>query len=256
MADVAEMGVVDYSGAMSRVYNLGRSLSSEVLARWADAAAAHLVVDGGVVCDLGAGTGRFSGPLADRLGRPVVAVEPAEGMRAQIAQPPGVDSRISVVAGRAEAVPLQAACCPLVWMSQAVHHVQDLDACGRELRRITIPGGRVLLRGLFEVRGNWVLGPYFPAAVALVEEQFPSLPRILEAFSRGGLSFHGHQRVPQVVARDGNDLLARTRVRADSALARIPDDQYLAGVAQLEADVEKGAFPEPIIEMIDLVSLA
>jgi hypothetical protein len=103
-------------------------------------------------------------------------------------------------------------------MSQAVHHVEDIDACGRELRRIAVPGARVLLRGLFVPGGNWVLGPYFPAAVALVEQQFPSLPCTLEAFSHAGLSFHGHQRVPQAVARDGNDLLAPTRVRADSAL--------------------------------------
>ncbi len=254
MADMAEIPVVDYSGTMSKVYNTGRSLSLETLAWWADMAAEHLVVDSGVVCDLGAGTGRFAGTLADRLGRRVVAVEPSEAMRAQIAQPVGVTARVSVVAGRAEAVPLRAECCALVWMSQAIHHVEDLDACGRELRRILIPGGQVLLRGLFEVRGSWVLAPYFPTATTLVEQHFPSLDRIAEAFSQAALRLQSHTQCPQAVARDGHDLLARTRLRADSALARIPDDQFVEGLDRLGADVSADAFQGPIVEMIDLVS--
>ena len=75
---------VDYSGRMASVYRAGRSLPVSVVTAWVDAAVRHVDRDAaGVVCDLGSGTGRFSAVLASCLGPPLVAIEPAAGMREQ-----------------------------------------------------------------------------------------------------------------------------------------------------------------------------
>jgi SAM-dependent methyltransferase len=244
---------VDYNRDLSRVYREGRALSEATLAMWTEAAARHLADAEGAVLDLGAGTGRFSGALAARLGRPVVAVEPARGMRDQArdALAPGV----VLVGARAEAIPLSSRSCALVWMSQAIHHVADLSACARELRRICADGARVLLRGMFDMTG-WRLAPYFPAAVAMGKSQLPSLEAITEAFYRSGLNLLDHEKLDQVTVTDGEELLARTRLRADSLLARLSDEEFVAGVAHLEADVGAGLLPGPIDETLDLVAFA
>jgi ubiquinone/menaquinone biosynthesis C-methylase UbiE len=237
---------------MSDVYDAGRALSPEALAVWSDAAFRHLVTPHGMILDLGSGTGRFSAPLADRLARPVVAVEPAAGMRDRAKAV--IHPRVAIVAGRAEAIPARAGTCGLLWMSQAIHHVDDLSACARELRRVTVEGGRVLLRGMFDIRRHWVLGPYFPAAVRLGETLFPTVAAIEEAFAAASLRPLGTEVIEQTTVATAEELLARTRLRADSTLARIPDEEFRAGLAQLEADIRQGILGGPITERLDLLA--
>jgi SAM-dependent methyltransferase len=38
------------------------------------------------------------------------------------------------------------------WLSVVVHHLADLPAAAEELRRVLVPGGRVLIRGAFPGR--------------------------------------------------------------------------------------------------------
>ena len=81
------------------------------------------------VVDLGAGTGKLSRVLLER-GLEVVAVEPSAGMRAEFARVlPGVP----VLAGRAEALPLDGGSVDAVVAGQAWHWVDPARA---------VPGGR------------------------------------------------------------------------------------------------------------------
>ena len=105
-----------------------------------DAVARHLGPAGGAILDLGSGTGRFSSALATRFGVPVVALEPADGMREQ-ARPAGSRGRVAMVAGRGEAVPARDGAFVAVWASQVLHHVDDLSLAERgdpvlELRQL------------------------------------------------------------------------------------------------------------------------
>jgi len=245
---------VDYSGRMAEAYPAGRALSDDVLRMWADAAARHLLAPAGIVADIGAGTGRFSGALAQRLGRPLVAVEPAAGMREQARR--AIAPGVSLIGGRAEAVPARSHCCALIWMSQSVHHVADLDACGQELRRVLIDGGRVLLRAMFDVRAGWPLAPYFPGAVEYAEARFPSLERVVRAFRRAGLELVTREEFEQTTVRNAEELIRRTRLRADSTLASLADDEFEGGLRRLEAAAAGGLLPGPITERLDLVSFA
>lgn len=246
-------GAVDYSGRMSKVYDAGRSLSPKTLAQWTEAASHHLVVPDGIVLDLGSGTSRFSAPLAERLERPVIALEPAAGMRERARG--ALAGRVSLVCGRAEAIPLRSGACALVWMSQAIHHVDDLDLCAAELRLVTAKGARVLLRGIFDVR-HWVLAPYFPAAVRVGENQFPPLEVITAAFARAGLTLVAHDRIDQVTVATAEELLARIRLRADSALARISDEEFASGLARLTVDIAQGLIAGPVVDHVDFVAFA
>jgi ubiquinone/menaquinone biosynthesis C-methylase UbiE len=245
---------VDYGGRMASVYQAGRSLSTSVLSAWADAAARHLDSEAtGIVCDLGSGTGRFSGALAARLDRPVVAIEPAAKMRDQahtLAHP-----AVSIVAGRAEQVPVRASVFSLVWMSQSIHHVRDLEGCARELDRILAENGRVILRGLFDM-DEWVLGPFFPGAAANTRRHFASLGDITDAFEHVGFHRSAHEQISQTLTETANELVERTRLRADSSLELLSDDDFERGLTRLADAVKRGDLPEPVIETLDLVVFA
>jgi ubiquinone/menaquinone biosynthesis C-methylase UbiE len=106
-----------------------------------DEAVAILVEELGVtagtrVCDLAAGTGKLTRRLLE-LDADVVAVEPVEGMRAQLATAvPGVDA----ITGTAEAIPLPDASVDVVTVAQAFHWF-DAPRALREIARVLRPGG-------------------------------------------------------------------------------------------------------------------
>jgi ubiquinone/menaquinone biosynthesis C-methylase UbiE len=85
------------------------------------------------VLDLGAGTGTWATALASWYGISVVAVEPSAAMRAR--------SRWrGMLAGHATALPLGPATIDGAWLSTVIHHLPDLPAAARELRRVLQPG--------------------------------------------------------------------------------------------------------------------
>jgi ubiquinone/menaquinone biosynthesis C-methylase UbiE len=87
------------------------------------------------VCDLAAGTGKFTRGLVD-LGADVVAVEPVEGMRRQFrAALPDVD----LLDGTAEALPLPDESVDALTGAQAFHWF-DMPAALAEIRRVLRPG--------------------------------------------------------------------------------------------------------------------
>jgi len=96
--------------------------------------------EGSLVVDLAAGTGQLSRRFAP-LGVELVAVEPARNMRATIGeQLPAV----RVLAGSAEAIPLDDGGADAVVIGNAFHHF-DADRAFGEIRRVLRPDGTLAL---------------------------------------------------------------------------------------------------------------
>jgi ubiquinone/menaquinone biosynthesis C-methylase UbiE len=101
------------------------------------------------VLDLAAGTGKLTRLLAG-TGADVVAVEPVEGMRAQLAQ---AVPEVEVLDGTAEAIPLPDADVDAVTVAQAFHWFR-FDEALAEIRRVLRPGGGLAI--LFNERDERV----------------------------------------------------------------------------------------------------
>lgn len=98
------------------------------------------LVAGATALDLGAGTGKFL-PRLIATGADVVAVEPVDAMRAQLAAAfPQVEAR----AGAADALPLADASVDAVVCAQAFHWFAT-DAAVAEIARVTKSGGALAL---------------------------------------------------------------------------------------------------------------
>jgi ubiquinone/menaquinone biosynthesis C-methylase UbiE len=249
----------DYDGWMASAYDAGRRLAPGAFEAWGDAARPFLgQVGDGPVLDLGAGTGRFSGYLAEWSGAAVVAVEPAAAMASQ-AKAKGM-AGVDVVAGAAESIPLRDRRVQAAWLSQVVHHIDDLDRAALELRRVVQPGGHVLIRG--ELRQDGAVGArssnvvyrYFPAA-GRVAGTFPSRQRVLDAFRTAGFVEVRSTTVSQVTAASLRELHRRISTRADSTLAALDDDTFAAGLEALEREVRAEASPTPVVDRLDFVVL-
>jgi SAM-dependent methyltransferase len=97
---------------------------------------------GGRVCDLAAGTGKFTRLLVPRLADArLVAIEPVAGMRQVLA---ASLPRVPVVAATAEAVPFADGSLDGITVAQAFHWF-DAATSLAEFHRVLRPGGRLAL---------------------------------------------------------------------------------------------------------------
>lgn len=133
-------------GAAATEYERGRPLYPDEAIEWL------LAGGGNHVLDLGAGTGKLTRQLVDR-GLDVVAVEPSDAMRDQLA---GAVPRARLLAGSAEQIPLADGCVDTVLVAQAWHWVDPLRATA-EAARVLTPGGWLgLLWNIRDESHEWV----------------------------------------------------------------------------------------------------
>ena len=258
MASEFTPGSVDYE-RQADTFLRGRSLSADAKAAWQAVAETWLApLAPEHVLDLGSGTGRFSPLLAEWLGCRVTGVEPSEGMRATALRERSHPS-VEYLAGDAASIPLaDAACdaaCDAAWMMHVVHHVPDRAACARELARVLRPGSRTLVIGAYtEARRSIPLFRYFTEALRIIDD-FPLAEQIIAEFEPAGLRHEATEAVSYVVAPDLRAAAERTRLRADSTLQLITDEEFARGQARLDAAAEAETDPRPIVTAVDLIVL-
>lgn len=136
-------------GAEAEAYAEHRPDYPEAGIRWVMAGAEHPVVD---VLDLAAGTGKLTGGLL-ALGFTVTAVEPDEGMRAELSRR---YPSVPCLAGTAEEIPLPGGSVDAVVAGQAFHWF-DQDRALTEIARVLRPGGVVAaLWNRDDITVDWV----------------------------------------------------------------------------------------------------
>jgi SAM-dependent methyltransferase len=222
---------VDYDGAAAR-YDAGRGLPDDTLECWRGAVAAHVAPAGRTVLDVGAGTGIFAAAWIAWGARAVVAVEPSEAMRRQLARRAG----IAVVAGDAHALPVGTAVVDVVWMSAVLHHLRELRRCAREVGRVVRPGGRVLVRGYFPDRSRVPWLDWLPGTER-ARARFPTAAIVGGTFEAGGLRLDDAAEVaePQRHTRAEAAAWIELMRDADSLLTALAPGEIDAGVAALRA---------------------
>src|SRR5262245_29933849 len=236
------MARVDYERSAG-AYRTARTLPPPILEEWRRAIENVALPPGGLVLDIGAGTGQFVAPLTDWLGARVFAVEPQSAMRAE-AREPGVGT--PYVAAEAEDLPLARAAVDIAWLSTVMHQFAGLVAAIAELRRVVRPGGAVLIRGLFsDMTATGILAS-FPGIDRSVAT-FPDTATIAQQFAAAGFGDHEILDVPERWAFELDAWVTRARsIRStDSIFRPLTDAEFEDGLASI---VERyGDQPGPIV---------
>lgn len=158
-----------------------------------------------------------------------------------------------VLAGDAEHIPLPDAQVDAAWISTVIHHVPDLAAAARELRRVVRPGGPVLIRSVFAGRPDGLtLFEYFPEAVRVLDT-YPSIAGVEAVFRAAGFATASLEQVPQVTADSLATAAGELRREAHTLLQLITDAEYAAGLARLRAAVPTRT--GPLVDTLDLLVL-
>lgn len=239
---------------MAANYPAGRALSAAATDTWRSAVAPFIPRKQNLtILDLGSGTGRFATLLATSFAARVVGVEPAHGMRSLAvgAAPP---ASVTFIAGVAERIPLRDQSVDIAWLSQVLHHIRDLPAAARELHRVLRKPGVVLIRGvLADGEGGFPTLIHFFPGVRRTFTELPTIEDTVRIFGESGLRLDSRLRIQQETCGSLRELADRTRLRADTSLALLSDDEFAQCQRDIDAAAEREAEPEPVIETLDLL---
>jgi SAM-dependent methyltransferase len=172
--------MIDYSEASATYDNTRRS----------DAAVIGLMerrgafASGNRVLDFGCGTGNYLSEIAARFDCELLGLEPSEAMREKArAKNPG----LRIEGGDHCGMPFEKGSFDLIYMTDVIHHVPDLDLLFETLYSRLKPGGRVcvLTESWEQIDRRWY-NAYFPSLAAREKTRYPDLPRIAERAETAG----------------------------------------------------------------------
>ncbi len=243
-----------YDEDVAAAFKASREIPREALGEWRDAIRLHLRPSPGMtVLDIGAGTGAYSAAFADWFDVRVVAVEPSDAMRARIPQ----TSAIEVREGNAMSLPLPDDSADGAWLSLVIHHIPDLAAAAREIRRVLRPGAPILIRQAFPDRplDGVEMIRWYPETVRLVMT-YPTLEATCAAFAAAGFRRESVEQVRELRPGSLEDFLgqADTLRRADTTVRALTEAEFQRGKERLRRAVESGD-TEPRTNRLDLLVL-
>jgi ubiquinone/menaquinone biosynthesis C-methylase UbiE len=222
------------------------SVHEPAVGSWRDVVSRYLDPRPGMVLlDIGAGAGNYARAFADWFGIDVLAVEPAEHMRAEMSH----HARVRVLDARGDELPLAPGSADGAWISRVIHHFPDIDAVAAELHRTLRPGAPVMLREIFA--GRWqgsTLLRAFPRARG-VTARYPSVEQVCTAFTTAGFEQVALEPVEQWVAPDIDAFIATLRRYGDGLLRILSDDEYEEGLSRLRSSAPR----QPVSDGIDLL---
>lgn len=194
-------------------------------------------IDGqSAVLEVGCGTGNYILAIESAIGCSGWGIDPSPEMLAQAnARASGIVFKI----GRAERLPFPAEFFALVFSVDVIHHLEDIRAYFREVRRVLKPGGYVctVTDSEWIIRHREPLAVYFPETVGADLARYPPLTKLRDSMVEAGLGEISEQMV------EFSNLLTDAqayRDRAFSSLHLIGDEAWRRGLQRMERDLQSG----------------
>jgi len=203
------------------------------------------------VLDLGGGTGRFSPLLQALYICPVYTLDPSVEMLKQ-----GVSRNfngIHWIASKAEFIPLRSGAVDLVFMSNVYHHLEKPGLAMREISRVLINKGNLVVRnGTQETDNEIVWNKFFPEAIEFDKSRIPHKQDIIDFISSHGFNFIEYRVIYQLFASSYQEYYEKISQRGLSSLLAISDEAFDDGCKKFHKWVDEQSPNTPVFEPIDL----
>lgn len=234
-------------------YDSGRGYDSDTLLHWLDRFSKHVSQDQVAnIIDLGCGTGRYTEPLAAHFSADVMGIDPSEKMLEK-ARAKQSDDRIAYHLAPGEELLTADGSADMVFMSMVFHHLKDPRSTVHECHRVLRPQGFVCLRNpTRDAIETFPYLPFFPTIRSLIEDHLPGRGQIRSVFEEAGFTVIAHEIVPHQMSKDWLSFADKMSLRPDSFLARIPDDEFDAGMITMRAHARSTTPDQPVVEDVDL----
>jgi ubiquinone/menaquinone biosynthesis C-methylase UbiE len=242
---------MDYDATqIPSVYDKGRDHGPALLNLWMDAVASHVQIDSiNTILDLGCGTGRFTGALADHFNAEVIGIDPSTKMLEQ-AQSKLLDPRIRYASGSGEAIPLPDNTVDLIFMSMIFHHFDDPSKAARECRRVLRKGQKAFLRtGTRDHISAYAYVDFFPESLPILNEVLPASSLIQDVFEAAGFQMVRSEAITQTIAPNYEAYAEKLAAGADSVLARLNKFDFETGLIAMRAHA--ASVDVPVVESIE-----
>jgi ubiquinone/menaquinone biosynthesis C-methylase UbiE len=243
---------VDYDKTnIAQAYDLGRGYTAEQLNRWLAVISRWGRRDlFSAILDLGCGTGRYSGALAEHFHTRVIGVDPSAKMLAEARMKAA--GEIRYVRACAESLPFMQCSIEMVFMSMVFHHLNDPLRAARECHRVLRPGAIVCLRAAtIEQIDRYAYVPFFPESRVILRRSLNPRQFIEATFVGAGFEQIGYDLVWSEAGLNWNDYTERIARRADSILVQLADSQFQSGLRALRTHAAAAAADQAVVEPID-----
>ena len=221
-------------------YDKGRFLSEKNTVMWLRLISELSGAQKGCrVLDLGCGTGRFSLPMARRLGLSVTGADLSSEMLDKAKQKDS-DFIVNWVLADAGSMTFPPNSFDVVFMSHLLHHIDSPLKAIRECLRILSPSGVVLIRyGAMNQISSDVEHTFFPEVTGIDEARTPSVVLTEGWLADAGFKDISSREITQQTYRNGMAHLEAARAKSTSVLSMISEESFQIGLRRLEEHVKK-----------------
>ncbi len=224
------MRKADY-GQIADTYDASRPLHEDILERWMTLVSERIGPRKSVeLLDLGCGTGRFSIPMAARLGYSVTGADNSDEMLEKARNKEG-GNRVKWSVQNAAHLSYPNASFDVVFTSHLLHHLDEpLDAI-RECYRVLRPGGVILNRyGPMEDIRDDPEHRFFPGNVEIDEARTPTVEQVEEWLGVAGFNGVSTEIVVQQTYRSAEERLRNAGLGCTSVLTLIDRSVFEKGL--------------------------
>lgn len=220
-------------------YDRGRTISDQNIDLWLDLIKEFSQVSSGATAlDLGCGTGRFTIPMAMRLGFNVTGADSSEEMLAKAKEKDGADI-VTWDCQDAEHLTYPNDSFDVVFASHLLHHVDSPLRVLRECRRVLGSFGAMLVRyGPIEHIRNDVEHTFFPETLVLDETRTPSIETVESWLTDTGFIGVYSKTIFQQTYQTSAEHLNAVKVKSTSALTMITQEAFEKGLGRLEEHIK------------------
>lgn len=189
------------------------------------------------VLEIGPGTGNSTQTFLDRYPVTLIGLDRSFGMLLQANQK-NLDA--SWIQGIAESIPLPDDSVDMVFSVLVSHHIENLDSCIQECRRVLTPGGIVaMVTTAHRYIKEHFLNDYFPSFAEIDLDRFPEEHAYSALMAAAGLMPFPLEFVTRESVVVDGVYLEKIKGKFISTLDLIPEDEFNRGILELEEEINQ-----------------
>ena len=198
------------------------------------------VLPGMRILDIGCGTGNNTDLVQKITHGQVFGLDPSAGM---IHKAVKKNNEIIFVSGHGGDIPFGDDFFDFVYLTNVIHHVDDIDGLFREIQRVLVQGGKccIMTQSHRQIE-NRSTAQFFPTTTMIDKARYPDIEVIIATGEKHGLKW-----VKNTVLQEGDAVVFGTefleviRKKGYSMLRLISEDEYQTGLKRLVDALKKGA---------------